>query len=78
MFFLSSYKYDLGNDGAQLSGSRGDTMSGGSIPGRKNLSRNNESGRIRAKILEEVGEAIEKEETAFSCVGWGDFIISEA
>jgi hypothetical protein len=49
---------DLCYDSAELTAGSGDTMGGRAVAGWKHLSRYNERRSVRAKVLEEIGEAV--------------------
>ena len=48
----------LRDDRSELTAGSRDTVSGGAVTSGEHLSRNNESGRVRTEVLEEVGETI--------------------
>ncbi len=52
----------LGNDGPEFPARSRYSMRSRPIPSRERLTRYNESGRVRPKVLEEVGEAVEEDE----------------
>ena len=52
-------------------------MCGGTVTGGENLSRNDEGRRVGAKVLEEVREAIEEDESLLSSVGGSKLVVSE-
>jgi len=61
---LQACETDLRDDRTQLSGRGRDTVRGGPVPRREHLSGDDEGGRVGAKVLEEVGEAVEEDEGA--------------
>lgn len=52
---------DLGNDSPELASRSRDTVACRTVTSRESLSRNHESCGIRAKVLEEVGEAVQED-----------------
>ena len=75
---LHAGKADLRDDGAKLAACRGDTVCRGPVTGGEDLSRNNERGNVRPKVLEEVGQAIQGNKPIGSILRLGQRIISEA
>ena len=55
-------KANLCDNGTNFATGSRDTVSGGTVPRRESLSRNNESRCVRSKVLEEVGKAVEDDE----------------
>lgn len=53
----------LGDDGADLAGSGGETVRGGTVAGGEAFSGGDESRGVRAEVEEELGEDVESEET---------------
>ena len=53
-------KANLCNDRSKLAASSTDTVCGRTVTGGEGLSRNNECGSIRPKVLEEIGQAVEE------------------
>jgi len=60
---LELCKADLGNDGAELTTRRRNTVRSGPIPGGEGFTRDDEGSGVRPEVLEEVGEAVEHDET---------------
>src|SRR5882757_3122843 len=69
---------DLSDNSAELAGSSRDTVSGGTVTGREDFSRNDEGSGVGAKVLEEVGQAVEEDESLLCAGGSGELVISEA
>jgi len=69
---------DLGDNSAKLTGSGRDTVSGGTVTSGEHLSRNDESGGVGAKVLEEVGQAVEEDESLGSTSGGDKLVVCEA
>ena len=59
---LQVRKPDLRDDSAELPARGRDTVRGGAIARREDLAGNDERGRVRAEVLEEVREAVEYDE----------------
>ena len=68
---------DLGNNSSKLAGGGRDTVCGRTVTGREGLTRNNESGGVGAKVLEEVGHAIEEDESLGGASGGGEFVVTK-
>lgn len=68
----------LGNNRTELATGSRDTMSSGAVSGREDFSRYHESCRVRSKVLEEVGEAVEYNETFRGCCCRCESIITES
>lgn len=51
----------LGNNGAKFAAGSRNTMSGGTVPCRKNFSRNNKGCCVGTKVLEEVSQTVEED-----------------
>lgn len=60
---------DLGDDSTKFTGSSRNTVSGGTISGGEDLSRNNKGGGVGSKVLEEVGKAVKEDECLFAAGG---------
>lgn len=73
---LEAGETDLGNNCAELAARRRDAMCGRAVPGRERLTGDDERGRIRAEILEKVGEAVEEHERTLALVE--DGVVAEA
>lgn len=71
-------KTDLRDDGTELAACRGYAVCRGPVTGREGLSRNNERGGVRPKILEEVGEAVKEDEPLAGCVGLIQSVVAKA
>lgn len=71
-------KADLRDDGSELAACRGDTVCRGPVTGGEDLSRNDERGSVRPKVLEEVGQAVEEDKPLRISVGLGQGVITEA
>ena len=69
---------DLRDDGAELARGGRDTVRGGAVARGEDLAGDDERGRVRAEVLEEVGEAVEEDERLGSGGCGGKFIISKA
>lgn len=67
---------DLGDDGTELPGRRGDSVRGGSVASGEYFSRNDEGRGVGAEILEEVGQAVEEDEGAVRVTE--DSVVTEA
>ena len=59
---LEASETDLGNDSSELTGGSRNAMGGGTVTSGEGLSRNDEGGGVGAKVLEEVGQAVEEDE----------------
>ena len=68
---------DLGDDSAKLAGSGGDTVGCRTVTGGENLPRNDKGRRVGAKVLEEVGQAVEEDESLLSGIGGGELVVCE-
>jgi len=68
---------DLGNDSPEFTRSGRDTVCGGTVTSGECLSRNDESGGVGAKVLEEVGQAVEEDESPGSTRGGDKLVVSE-
>ena len=68
----------LGDDRAQLSGRRRDTVRGRAVTRRERLTRDHEGRRVRPEVLEEVCEAVEEHERLRTGVGCGHLLVPEA
>lgn len=75
---LHASKANLRDDGPKLAACRGDTVCCGPVTGGEDLSRNDERRNIRPEVLEEVGQAVEGDETIGSTLGLGQWVIREA
>ena len=69
---------DLSNDGTKLAAGRGNTVGSGTVTGGEGFTRNHESGGVRPKVLEEVGEAVKHNETLFGGRSGVKFVKAEA
>ena len=68
---------DLGNNSTKLSGGGGDTMGSGTVASGEDLSRDDEGGRVGAEVLEEVGQAVEEDESLGSTTGGNELVVGE-
>lgn len=68
---------DLGNNSAKLTGSGRDTMGGGTVTSGEDLSWNDESRGVGAKVLEEVRQTVKEDESLLSRVGGGKLVVRE-
>lgn len=75
---LQASKPDLGDNGTEFTGSSRNTVSRRTIAGREHLSRNNKCGRIWAEILEEIGQAIQKNEGFCGARSLNEFVIGKS
>jgi len=66
---------NLGNDGAQLAGTGGDTVTGGTVTGREDLTGDDEGGRVGSEVLEELGGGKEEDEEGDRVVA--DLVVGE-
>jgi hypothetical protein len=71
-------KTDLRYDGPELATRRRYTVCCGPVTGGEDLSRDNECRSVRAKVLEEVGQAVEEDEPLRVGVCLGQSIIAKA
>lgn len=69
---------DLSNDGTELATGGRDTVTGRAITSGENFSRYNESSAVGAKILEEVGQAVEEDKSLLAARGGGELVVTEA
>jgi len=76
-YILELTEADLGDDRAQFPAACGDTVRGGAITGRQDLSWDDESGGVGSKVLEEVGQAVEEYKCFGPCIGSNEFVVSE-
>jgi len=70
-------KSDLGDNSAELAGSSRDTVGGGTVTGRENLSRNDKSRCVGTKVLEEVRQTVKEDESLLSSVGGSELVVCE-
>ena len=75
---LQARKPDLGDDRAQLSGRRRDTVRGRAVTRRERFTRYHEGRRVGTEVLEEVCEAVEEHERLRAGVGCGHLLVPEA
>lgn len=75
---LQAGEADLGNDSTKLSGCGGNTVSGRTITSGENLARDDEGGGIRSKVLEEVGQAVQKDERLLCRICGCKLVVAEA
>ena len=68
---------DLGNNSSKFSGGGRDTVSGGTVTGGENLSRNDEGGRVGAKVLEEVRQTVKEDEGLGSSASGRELVVCE-
>jgi hypothetical protein len=68
---------DLGDNSTKLAGSGRDTVGGGTVTGGEDLSRNDKSRRVGAKVLEEVRQTIKEDECLLSPIGGREFVVRE-
>ena len=69
---------DLRDDRAELAARGRDTVRGGAVARRERLPRDDERGRVRAEVLEEVREAVEEDKRVARAVRRGEFVVGEA
>jgi len=69
---------DLGDDGTELSGGSRDTVTGGSVSGGEDLTRDDEGGGVGSEVLEEVGHTVEEDEGLGSSRGGEKLVIRES
>ena len=65
---LQSGEPNLRDDSTQLARGGADAVSGGSVTGGEDFARDDEGGGVGAEVLEEVGEAVERDEGALVAV----------
>ena len=68
---------DLGDDGSKFTGSGGYAVRGGTVTGGEDLTGDDEGGGVGAKVLEEVGETVEEDESFCSTGGGGELVVAE-
>lgn len=69
---------DLSDDGPKLSASRRYSVASRTIARRENFSGYYERSRVRTKVLEEIGQAVEEDEGFGGRRGGGELVIAEA
>ena len=69
---------DLRDDSAELAARGRDTVRGGAVARRERLPRDDERGRVRAEVLEEVREAVQEDKRLLSAFGLGELVVAEA
>ena len=70
-------KTDLGDDSTEFTGSSGDTVCGGTVTSGEDLTRDNEGSGVGAKVLEEVCQAVEEDESLGSTTGRDELVVGE-
>jgi hypothetical protein len=70
-------KSDLGNNSAKLAGSGRDAVGSGTVTGGEDLSRNDEGRDVGAKVLEEVRQTVEEDESLGSSTGGSKLLVCE-
>ena len=75
---LQTSETNLGNDRTKLATCSRHSVGSRSVTSGESFSRDDEGGRVRTEVLEEVGEAVEEHESFRG--GWGsdEFVVSEA
>lgn len=68
---LQTGESDLGNDGTELARGSADTVGGGAVSGREDLTRDDEGRGVGSEVLEEVGETVENDEGGDGVLGKG-------
>ena len=68
---------DLGNDSSELTRRGRDTMCGRTVTSGEDLTRDDEGGGVGAKVLEEVGQAIEEDKGLFATISSDELVVSE-
>jgi len=68
---------DLGNNSSKFARSGRDTVGGRTVTSGEDLAGDNESGGVGAKVLEEVGQAVEEDESLLSGIGGGQLVVCE-
>lgn len=71
-FVLQCAGHSLSHDGANLTGTSGDTVSCGSVSRREDFTRYNKGGGVGSEVLEEVAETVKSEKSAS-----GNDVVSE-
>lgn len=69
---------DLCDDGAKLAARRADTVCSRAVARRENFTRDDKSCGVGAKVLEEVGEAVEEDEGLGVRGGAGELVVAKA
>lgn len=69
---------NLGNNSTELPASSGDTMGRRPIPSWEGFTGDDESSRVGAKVLEEVGKAVQEDERLLGSSGGIQGVISKA
>jgi len=72
-----SSETDLGNDSSELTRRGRDTVCGRTVTSGEDLTRNDEGGGVGAKVLEEVGQAVEEDESLSATITGDELIVSE-
>ena len=68
----------LGDNRAELATGGGNAVSGRTVTSGKGLSRNDERGGVRTKVLEEVGQTVEEHKRLLGRSGVSQFVVTEA
>lgn len=69
---------DLSDDSAELATRGRDTVAGGAVASGERLTGHDERRRVRAKVLEEVGEAVEEDERLLGARRRDELVVAEA
>ena len=69
---------DLGNDSPELTRRGGDTVCGRTVTSGEDLTGNYEGGDVGAKVLEEVGQTVEEDESFFAAIRGDELVVCEA
>jgi len=72
-----SSETDLGNDRSELTRRGRDTVCGRTVTSGEDLTRNDEGGGVGAKVLEEVGQAVEEDESLSATIAGDELVVCE-
>ena len=75
---LETSEADLSDNSSELSRRGRDTVCGGTVTGGEDLARDNEGGGVGAKVLEEVCQAVEEDESLGAGRSGDELVICEA